>query len=347
MADKYQKMRSLLVPALFLIILGGLMWYRQANQVTFYNSGIYLTMGTFVQVTVAAKDHPQAQKFFTVAFEQIDKVNRIMNDWDPNSEISQLTQTAHLAPVPVSSELFDVIAASIEYSKLSGGAFDITVGPETQLWRQMRETHQEPAPEALAEARAKVGYEKMILDPNAKTVKFAVEGMKLDVGAIAKGYAVDCAIEALRRKGAVSAMVDLAGNIRCFGPGIKQDGNWFIGLQNPRKAGEILLKLRINEMSIATSGDYERYAEVNGEKQSHILNPKTSQSVKELASVTIIAPTAMQADALSTAVSVLGQEKGLALIESVPCVEAIITTAADPEKPIQTGGAAQFINRKH
>jgi len=341
--DKHQKIRSFVAPVVFLVVWGGLLWYRSQTRMEFYNSGYQETMGTFVQITVAAQGQRQAQRFFAAAFAEIDKVNRTMNDWDPNSEISQLTQTAHLSPVTVSPELFEIIAASVEYSKLSDGAFDITVGPETQLWRQMQQTHQQPSPEVLMAARAKVGYEKLTLDPEKRTVRFAVEGMKLDVGAIAKGYAVDRATEALKQQGAVSGMVDLSGNVRCFGKGITPNGLWLIGLQNPRKTDTVLLKLHLNDMSVATSGDYERYVEVDGKKHSHILNPKTSESVGELPSVTIIAPTAMQADALSTTVSVLGKEKGLALIESIPCAAAIVTTAAEPEKPIQTSGATQFI----
>lgn len=343
MADQRPKIRVFIAPAAFLLVLGGLMWVQSARRPKFYNSGFRETMGTFVQVTVAAQNPRQAQGYFDAAFAEIDKVNQSMNDWDPNSEISQLTPQAYLVPVAVSPELFEVIAASVEYSKRSGGVFDITVGPETQLWRQMQKTQQQPSPEALAEARAKVGYEKMTLDPNAKTVKFAVDGMKLDVGAIAKGFAADRAIEALRQKGAVSGMVDLAGTVRCFGRGLSKTGDWIIGVQDPRKSDGVLLKLKLNEMAVATSGDYERYAEVNGQKYSHILNPETAESVNELASVTIIAPTAMQADALSTTVSVLGREKGLALIESTPCTAAIVTTTAEPETIITAGQAEQFI----
>jgi thiamine biosynthesis lipoprotein len=339
----FQKIRIFIAPVVFLVVLGGLMWYQSAHQLKFYNSGFRETMGTFVQVTVAAKNESEAGEFFAAVFAEMDKVNRMMNDRDPNSEISKLTLTAHLAPAAVSPELFEVIAASIDYSVQSQGAFDITVGPETQLWRQMQRTHTQPSPEALAAARTKVGYEKLTLDPEKKTVKFAVEGMKLDVGAIAKGYAVDRAVKALQQQGTISGMVDLGGNIRSFGNGIAKGGLWIIGLQDPRKADTVLLKLRLNDMSVATSGDYERYAEVNGEKRSHILNPKTSESVKELASVTIIAPTAMQADALSTTVSVLGKEKGLALVESTPGAAAILTTSAEPEKPIQSNGVEQFI----
>jgi len=342
MTNKLQNVGKYIAPAVFLCVLGGLMWYQSHQHHGYYNSGYRSVMGTFAQVTVVAASEEQAHSFITAAFAEMDKVNRIMNDWDPNSEISQLTQTAYPEPKVVSPELFEVIAASVEYSKLSDGAFDNTVGPETQLWRQMQKTGQRPSPEALTAARAKVGYEKVTLNPAEKTVQFAVAGMKLDVGAIAKGYAVDIAMEAMRTQGAVAGMVDLGGNVRCFGPG-PAGGNWYIGLRDPRHTEKTLIKLRLNEMAVATSGDYERYAVVDGQPQSHILNPKTSESVKELASVTIIAPTAMQADALSTAVSVLGKEKGLALIEKIPGVEAIVMTSAQPDQRIETPGAKQFI----
>jgi thiamine biosynthesis lipoprotein len=233
MTNKLQNVGKYIAPAVFLCVLGGLMWYQSRQHRSYYNSGYRSVMGTFAQVTVAAGSEEQAQGFITAAFAEMDKVNRIMNDWDPNSEISQLTQTAYPAPKTVSPELFEVIAASVEYSKLSDGAFDITVGPETQLWRQMQKTGQKPSSEELAEARARVGYEKVTLNPSEKTVRFAIEGMKLDVGAIAKGYAVDIAMEAMRAQGAVAGMVDLGGNVRCFGPG-PAGGNWYIGLRDPR-----------------------------------------------------------------------------------------------------------------
>jgi thiamine biosynthesis lipoprotein len=345
MAQRKNRWIGFGLSAAVIAALGGAIWYQAHDRMKFYNSGFREIMGTFAQVTVAARNERQAQEFIDAAFEQMMQINREMNDRDPNSPISQLSRTAHLLPVGVSPELFEVIETSVRYSKLSDGAFDITVGPETQLWRRMAQTGQKPSEQELAEARAKVGWEKLILDTTNRTVKLAVEGMKLDVGAIAKGYAVDLAIRKLQENGNVSGMVDIGGNVRCFGKGPNKNRQWLIGLQDPRKEEDILIKLRLNDMAVATSGDYRRTAVVDGQSYSHILNPKSAESVKELASVSIIAPTAMDADALSTTVSVLGKEKGLALIERFKDAEAIVMTAQEPEKLIETPGAERFIEK--
>jgi thiamine biosynthesis lipoprotein len=264
-----------------------------------------------------------------------------MNDRNPDSELSRLSQTAFGQEVPVSPDLFAVLCAAKQYSQLSGGAFDITVGPEVALWRQMEKTGIRPSPEQIEEARAKVGYEKLILDPQDQTVRLEKEGMRLDLGGIAKGYAVDLAVEAIKQNGALGGMADIGGNIRCFGQSPAPATDWIIGLQNPR-AETLIGKLKLSDFSVATSGDYRRYAEAEGKKYSHILNPATGESTEELISVTILATTAMEADALSTAVSVMGRQRGLDLIESLDGIEAILISAQRPDELIQTEGAARY-----
>ena len=167
--------------------------------------------------------------------------------------------------------------------------------------------------------------------------------MRLDLGGIAKGYAIDRAVEAMRAGGAVGGMVDVGGDIRCFGRRKNDSQEWLIGLQNPRVEGDLLLKLRLNDMAVATSGDYRRFVLIDGQRYSHIFDPAKSTSAKELRSVTIIAPTAIQADILATAVSVMGKEKGLKLIESTPDTEAIIIPADSEKNIVKTSGADVFI----
>jgi thiamine biosynthesis lipoprotein len=346
MTERGRKILSIGIPAVIILAMGIVFQHPSRGRLEFYNSGFREMMGTFVQITVAAPSERQAQEFIDAAFEQMKQINREMNDHDPNSPISQLSLTAHLQPVVISPELFEVIGTSIQYSKLSNGAFDITVGPETQLWRRMQKTGQKPSDEEIAEARSKVGYEKLTLDKTNRTVKFAVEGMKLDVGAIAKGYAVDLAVKILQEKGAIGGMVDIGGNIRCFGKGPGKDGLWLIGLQDPRKEEDILVKLRLNDMAVATSGDYRRFAVVGGQSYSHIINPRSAESVKELASVSVITTTATDADALSTTVSVLGKEKGAALIEGLKNTAAILITSQEPDKLFQTSGTERFVEKE-
>lgn len=346
MDETGKKWSSIGIAGVIVLTLGILLQRTPKGGPEFYNSGFHELMGTFVQVTVTADNEQKAQECIDAAFERMREINRQMNDHDPNSPISRLTQTAFLQPAAISPELFEIIETSIQYSKLSDGAFDITIGPETQLWRKMAQTGQKPLEQELAQARAKVGYEKLILDAANRTLQFAVEGMKLDVGAIAKGYAVDLAVKVMQQKGADGGMVDIGGNIRCFGQGPGEKGIWLIGLQDPRNDQQILMELRLNDMAVATSGDYRRTVVIGGEPHSHILNPKSAESVKEVASVTIIAPTATDADALSTTVSVLGKEKGLALLEQTGNAEAILITSQEPDKMIETPGVQIFAVQK-
>jgi thiamine biosynthesis lipoprotein len=326
-----------------LALLAALWWVTNQNRppVT-ENSGFRPIMGTLAQVTVVAPDSGCARVCILAAFEAMERVQQSMNDRNPDSELSRLSQTAFGQAVPVSPGLFAVLCAARQYSQLSGGAFDITVGPEVALWREMEKTGIRPRPEQIEEAREKVGYEKVILNLQDQTVRFEKEGMRLDLGGIAKGYAVDLAVEAIRQNGALGGMVDIGGNIRCFGQPPAPAKDWIIGLQNPR-AETVLKRIKLNDFAVATSGDYRRYAQAGGRRYSHILNPSTGDSAEELISVTIVAPTAMEADALSTAVSVMGRQRGLDLIESLDGIEAILITADRPDELIQTSRAEDYL----
>ncbi len=236
-----------------------------------------------------------------------------------------------------------VLSIAVEYSKKSGGAFDVTIGPVVDLWRRAEENKQKPTEEALAQAKSKVGYEKLVLDSENKTVKFAVEGMRLDLGAIAKGYAIDMAVEAMKKSGAIGGMVDVGGDIRCFGKPKAGRKCWLIGLEDPVVEGNLLLKLKMPDMAVATSGDYRRFVLIEGEKFSHIMNPQKGVSAGQFASVTIIAPTAVDADAMATAVSVMGPQKGLELVERLAGIEAILISSETGGKRRQSSGAALYI----
>lgn len=319
------------------------LWVCYQNRpVVVENSGFRPIMGTLAQVTATAENKAIARKAIQAAWEALEKVYQTMNDRDPESELSRLNNSASGQEVVVSSDLFAVLCASQQYSRLTDGAFDITVGPEAALWRRMEKIGKAPAAEEIAEARKKVGYEKMVLNPSRQSVRFEVEGMRLDLGGIAKGYAVDLAIAAMQEQGAKGGMVDVGGNIRCFGTPPPPAKNWIVGIQNPRSES-LIGKVRLDNFAVATSGDYRRFAQINEKRYSHILNPATGESIEGLISVTVLAASAMETDALSTAVSVLGKEKGLALIESLPEAEAILIAAEKPEELILSSGAEMYL----
>jgi thiamine biosynthesis lipoprotein len=319
-----------------------------------HDSGYRLVMGTFAHLKVIAKDKETAERCVEAAFAELKKVDELMSDYKSESQISRVNRDAFKRTVKIDGSTFHVLQKSVEFSRLSGGAFDITIAPLAELWRTAAESNSVPTEQELADARSKVGYEKLILDANEMTVRFAVEGMKLDLGGIAKGYAIDRAVEAMRSSEAVGGMVDVGGDIRCFGLPPKGKKTWRIGLQNPAEtdsdeetlaggADQVLIVLVFNDAAVATSGGYRRFVLIEGKKHSHIINRNTATSADALSSVTIISQDALDADALATSVSVMGPEKGLALIEKIPDTEAILISSSPDYQLIKTTGAGKYM----
>ncbi|MHC4552427.1 MAG: FAD:protein FMN transferase [Planctomycetota bacterium] len=326
-------------------ILALAFWQARQPRMATVDSGYRQVMGTVARILTLSEDENQARSAIAAAFEAIDRVDELMNDYDPNSMLSQLSLTAVDTPVPVDEELFDVLAAAKQYSRLSDGAFDVTIGPVVKLWRKAKVDETVPTESELAVARSLVGHENLLLDAEAKTVQFAKPGMSLDVGGIAKGYAIDRAIQALQDAGLAGGMVDIGGDLRCFGTPANRAAYWLIGLQDPKHPDDIMMVLNMNDRAVATSGDYQRFVVIDGQKHSHIKDPKTADSAQSLSSVSIIAPNAMAADALATAVTVLGKEKGMALIEKTDNTEALLIDAAETTQITKTTGAEQYIQK--
>jgi len=350
--NKESKHIAIAVIAVILFVL--LYFFFRPCRPVQLDSGYRPVMGTFARVVVVAENSKTAQESIEAAFIKINRVDDLMSDYKDDSEISRVNKEAFHQPVEVSQSTFDVLQKSIEFSELSDGAFDVTVGPLVDIWRLAAEANSVPSEDELSVARSKVGYEKLILDANQMTARFAVDGMRIDLGGIAKGYAIDKAIEAMQTTGAIGGMVDIGGDIRCFGrPSGKKF--WLIGLQDPNEnsdfrfpisdfpvgTGMPLLVLKLTDDAVATSGGYRRFALIDGKRFSHIINRQTGESAQGLASITIISKNAIDTDALATAVSVLGVEKGLALIESILQAEAILITSQN--KIIKTSGAGKYI----
>jgi len=317
----------------------------------YYNHNVVLRsgrlqyMGTFANITIVAKNDAIAKNGLKSATEQIQRVQSVF-DWRLNdSQLSKINSNAFENPVSVSDEMLGVLAYSQKISRKSDGAFDITVGAIIDLWKSAKENGKKPTPQQIAQAKEKCGYEKLILDEENRTVRFLANGIRLDLGAVAKGYAIDQAIEVIKSCGAAGAMVDIGGDVRCFGvpPADKKD--WKIGLQDPRKASfltreKILTTFDLGDKAIATSGDYRRYVIVDGEKQSHIIDLEKGAGSRGLSSVSVIAPTAICADAMATAVTVMGHEKGLKLIEATDNVECVLVTG-EPDFAITKSSGLQ------
>jgi len=280
-------------------------------------------MGCSFKITLYSTDAATARSASRAAFDRIAALDATLSDYQPDSELSRLTLKSGGPPVPVSADLFDVLARSKEFHARTGGVFDVTIAPVGRLWRRARRDRHLPDPEKIAEARALVGSDKMLLDPPNRTVQLQKPGMKLDVGGIAKGYASQAAIEVLRAHGVTCALVGGAGDIVVSDPPPGLQG-WTIGVAGLTPAeSEPEMYVLLKNAAISTSGDAERFVVIDGHRYSHIINPVTGMGVEDRASVTVVAPDGGTADALETSVYLLGPERGLKLIEDIPGTAAI------------------------
>ena len=302
-------------------------------------SGTRVIMGTLVRIQLRCESDQIAQEALIRAYAAMDQVDQLMSTYREDSEMSKINRRAALEPVEVSPETFNLLRKAMEYSRMTDGAFDITVAPLIRLWKQVEKEDRLPTQEELDQVLARIGYEKIALSYENRTVSFAHEGVELNVDAIAKGYAVDRALNAVRRPGVRAALVDIGGEIACFGQD-KPGQDWIVGIQdlfadnleNPfDQKARWLVTLR--DHAIATSGNYRQYVTISNKKYSHIIDPRTGMPAEKLPSVTILAPLTEDADALATAISVLGPEKGLALIDSIPDTEAFLVGGTE-ENPI-------------
>ncbi|MFZ2147329.1 MAG: FAD:protein FMN transferase [Sedimentisphaerales bacterium] len=342
------KIRRIVIAVLAACLIVVIYFSARSKRQIELDSGHRLVMGTFARTVVIAEDSNTAKKCIENAFAEIYKVDELMSDYKSDSEISQVNRDGFKKAVPLSKSTYEVLQRSIEFSKLTDGAFDVTVGPLVDLFRKAKDKQVLPNEDEIALAKLKVGFEKLKLDDQNRTVQFTVDGMRLDLGGIAKGYAVDKAIEAMQHSGAIGGMVDIGGDIRCFGAPLKNKPHWLVGVQNPNlnkdiDDSDLVLKLKLTNGAVATSGDYQQFVLIEGKRYSHIIDRKTGKSAQGLSSVTIIADNATDADALATAVSVMGAEKGIALIEKLPATEAIFITSQPEYEIIKTTGAEKYI----
>ncbi|MCE9564703.1 MAG: FAD:protein FMN transferase [Planctomycetes bacterium] len=295
-------------------------------------------MGTTFRIVLYAPDEATAKKASAAAFERVAAIDNCMSDYKQTSELMQLCKafaTEIGEPRKVSDDLFFVLSKAEELSKRSDGAFDVTVGPVVQLWRHARRTQELPDAKEFAAARAKVGYQKVKLDPAKKTVQLTTTGMQLDLGGIAKGFAADEALKLLREKfGIKSALVGAYGDIACGDPPPGKDA-WTVDIA-PIAKSQKARTLNLANAAVSTSGDLEQFVVINGVRYSHVLDPKTGLGLTGRRSVTVIAPNGTTADSMTKAVSVLPPEQALKLVEVTPGAAAYIVILDKDEKPVIT-----------
>ena len=278
-------------------------------------------MGTFVTITIYDLDNGRANSAMGKAFEEIERIDKLMSTYDNSSEVFMLNKKGFLQDA--SDELVYVIEKSLYYGNLSGGAFDITVKPILELYtKSFSELKRPPTGSEINATLGLIDYDNVII--REKTIAFKDGKMGITLGGIAKGYAIDRAIEVLMQEGIEHALVNAGGDMRAIGS--KGNEDWKIALQNPRDENEHITIIPLAGKSVTTSGDYERYFD-EGKKFHHIVNPLTGYSATELISVTIIADEAIDADAIATSVFVLGADEGLELVESLDNVEGLLITS--------------------
>lgn len=278
-------------------------------------------MGTLVEISAFDNDESKVQSAIQSAFDEIQRLEKLMSTHILNSEISKINQSAGTRPVPVSPEVLEVIDRALYWAKQTNGALDISIGPVQDLWGFEGDHPSLPDKNTLAQKLSKVGYDKIRLDH--QTVLLQEKGMHLHLGAIAKGYAVDRAIKILQEKNIHHAFINAGGDLKTLGNRPDKTA-WKIGLQHPRKPESVLASFSLSGKAVATSGDYQKYFDQEGIRYHHIMNPKTGYPVTGIMSATVVTDTVMDADALSTAVFVMGVEKGLAFIDSLENTEGLI-----------------------
>ena len=277
-------------------------------------------MGTSVRVELTHADRKLAASAAEAVMQEMHRIDRVMSPFKPESELSRINREASAAAVPISREMFDLIRRSIEFARWSGGAFDITFSSIGYLYDYRDRVR--PSDDQIASALPAVDYRHIVLDDGHGTIRFARGGVRIDLGGIAKGHAVDNCIRLLKAHGVREAMVSAGGDSRVLGS--RGGRPWIVGIRDPRRPGSMIAKLPLVDSAISTSGDYERYFEEAGVRHHHILDPRTGKSATGNWAVTVIGPDATTTEGVSKTVFIKGVRAGLRLVESLTDVDAVV-----------------------
>lgn len=306
-------MSKLAVLALTLLSLPAIShaeWYEREEAI----------MGTRIAVQLWSEDPALAERAMDAVIAEMHRTDELMSTYKPGSQLSQVNEHAYERPVQVDADIIDVVEKSLEYSRLSDGVFDVTYASVGYLFDYRKHVH--PTDAQIAAALPAVDYRQVVVDHDARTIRFLKPGMRIDLGGIAKGWAVDRGIDILRELGIEHAMVNAGGDTRLLGD--RRGKPWIVGIRDPRNEGKVVTRIPLQDEALSTSGDYERYFEEDGVRYHHILEPGTGRSPKAVRSVTVIGPTATHTDGLTKPVFILGVERGLEFIRKVKDAEAII-----------------------
>jgi len=308
-------MKNYLVP--FLLLLSGVSF----GQVIIKRKLVMMTSP--FEMTVVANDTTQGNAYIDAAIAEVSRIENLVSDWKPETQISEVNRNAGIKPVKVDDEVFQLIQRAIKVSKLTDGAFDISYAAMDKIWKFDGSMTVMPTPEAIKKSVEKVGYEKIILDDKNSTVLLRDVGMKLGFGGIAQGYIADKIRALLKTMGCTSGIANVSGDIAAWGK--QPNGSpWTIAIVNPMNKTKIFATFPMIDSSVETSGTYEKYVVFNGTRYSHIINPKTGYPAQGIVSVTVFAKQTEMADVLAKGVFLFGVEAGIDLVNQIKGVECII-----------------------
>ncbi len=279
-------------------------------------------MGTRIAVELWGDDKKAGEQAIDAVIAEMERIDLAMSTYKPESEVSLVNAQAAKGPVKIGAELFELLSTALDYSRITHGAFDITYASVGFMY-DFR-AHQKPTEQQIQSALPGVNYKHLVLDEKNSTVQFAQTGMRIDLGGIGKGYAVDRGIAILKARGVTHAIVTAGGDSRIIGDRFGKP--WIIGIRHPDDKSKVIAKIPLEDTAISTSGDYERYFDENGQRYHHIIDPRTGHSASKVRSATVLAPTATRTDGLSKTAFVLGAEAAMQIYNELDDVDAILVT---------------------
>ncbi|PLX41582.1 MAG: hypothetical protein C0608_05225 [Deltaproteobacteria bacterium] len=318
MTSKYVKPQKIAFFIVALLLL--LLWARRPDVGEVPYSETSFLMDTLITITVSGVAEETAQRSVSEAFDKMRSVDEEMGRRD-GTALDRLNKSGG---GDLSQTMAAVIASAISWAEASGGAFDPTVAPLLDLWRVKDGPHPPPSGENLSGAVEKTGYKALVLASDGKSIE--LNGRMLDLGGVAKGYAIDLAVKALKKAGVENFIVNAGGDL--YVSGMKGERPWRVGIAHPRSPGELFAIVEPSDSAMVTSGDYERYFMWEEKRYHHIIDPKTGYPAGGVSSVTVTARSAMDADALATAVFILGEERGIAFLEGIDGAEGMVINAS-------------------
>lgn len=282
-------------------------------------------MGSRFKITLVDTDSISVEKNINKAIDEMVRIEHLISDWKPTSQVSQINQNAGIQPVKVDQEVIDLTKRALYFSKLTEGAFDISFAAMDRIWKFDGSMEEIPTSSAIQKAIEKIGYQHIIINEEASTIFLEKPGMKIGFGSTGKGYAADKARELMLQIGIKAGIIDASGDMTTWGT--QPDGKpWRIGITNPFDRHQMADILSLKKAAVTTSGDYEKFVVIDGKRYSHIINPKTGMPSTGLTGVTVIGPNAEMCNGFSTSMMVLGKEKGLAFINQQKEYAALLIT---------------------